>query len=53
MGLYLPIMNGISTYNYRNGILTSYNLRYGFTVTRRNIKINKFGFETITPNNYS
>ena len=26
----------------------SYNLRYGITVTRRNIKTNKFGFETIS-----
>ena len=26
----------------------SYNLRYGITVTRRDIKTNKFGFETIS-----
>ena len=43
MGLSPPIMN----------ILTldrdaSYNLMSGITVTRRNIRTNKFGFETIS-----
>ena len=28
----------------------SYNLRSGVTVTRRNIRTNKFGFETISTN---
>ena len=40
MGLSPPIMNEEEN--------ASYNLRSGVTVTRRNIRTNKFGFETIT-----
>ena len=39
-----PIMNDILTLD-QNG---SYNLRSGVTITRRNIRTNKFGFETIS-----
>ena len=44
MGLSPPIMNDILTLDEN----ASYNLRSDVTVTRRNIKTNKFGFETIT-----
>ena len=44
MGLSPPIMNDILTLDET----ASYNLRSGVTVTRRNIRTNKFGFETIT-----
>ena len=44
MGLSPPIMNDILTLNEN----ASYNLRSGVTVTRRNIRTNKFGCETIT-----
>ena len=44
MGLSPPIMNDILTF----GQNASYNLRSGVTVTRRNIRTNKFGFETIS-----
>ena len=44
MGLSPPIMNDILTLEGN----ASYNLRFGVTVTRRNIRTNKFGFETIT-----
>ena len=44
MGLSPPIMNYILTLDEN----ASYNLRSDVTVTRRNIKTNKFGFETIT-----
>ena len=44
MGLSPPIMNGILTLDEN----ASYNLRSGVTVTRTNIRTNKFGFETIT-----
>ena len=44
MGLSPPIMNDILTL-YQNA---SYNLRTDVTVTRRNIRTNKFGFETIS-----
>ena len=44
MGLSPPIMNDILTLDEN----ASYNLRSGVTVTRRNIRTNKFGFETIT-----
>ena len=44
MGLSPPIMNDILTWDEN----ASYNLRSGVTVTRRNIRTNKFGFETIT-----
>ena len=44
MGLSPPIMNDILTSDEN----ASYNLRSGVTVTRRNIRTNKFGFETIT-----
>ena len=43
MGLSPPIMNDILTLDES----ASYNLRSGVTVTRRNIRTNKFGFETI------
>ena len=44
MGLSPPIMNDILTLDEN----TSYNLRSGVTVTRRNVRTNKFGFETIS-----
>ena len=44
MGLSPPIMNDILTLDEN----ASYNLRSGVTVTRRNIRTNKFGFETIS-----
>ena len=44
MELSPPIMNDILTLDEN----ASYNLRSGITVTRRNIRTNKFGFETIT-----
>ena len=44
MGLSPPIMNDILALDET----ASYNLRSGVTVTRRNIRTNKFGFETIT-----
>ena len=44
MGLSPPVMNDILIL-YQN---TCYNLRSGVTVTRRNIRTNKFGFETIS-----
>ena len=44
MGLSPQIMNDILTLDEN----ASYNLRSGVTVTRRNIRTNKFGFETIT-----
>ena len=44
MGLSPPIMNDILTLDEN----ASYNLRSRVTVTRRNIRTNKFGFETIT-----
>ena len=44
MGLSPPIMNGILTLD-QNAL---YNLISGVTVTRRNIKTNKFDFETIS-----
>ena len=44
MELSPPIMNYILTLEKN----ASYNLRSGVTVTRRNIRTNKFGFETIT-----
>ena len=44
MGLSLPIMNDILTLDEN----ASCNLRSGVTVTRRNIRTNKFGFETIS-----
>ena len=44
MGLSPPIMNEFLTLDEN----ASYNLRSGVTVTRRNIRTNKFGFETIT-----
>ena len=43
MGL-SPIMNNILTLDQN----ASYNLRSGVTVTRKNIRTNKFGFETIS-----
>ena len=44
IGLPPPIMNDILTLDEN----ASYNLRSGVIVTRRNIRTNKFGFETIT-----
>ena len=44
IGLSPPTMNDILTLDEN----ASYNLRSGVTVTRRNIRTNKFGFETIT-----
>ena len=44
MGLSPPIMNEILNLDKN----ASYNLRSGVTVTRRNIRTSKFGFETIT-----
>ena len=44
MGLSPPIMNDSLTLNQN----AFYNLRSGVTVTRRNIRTNKFGFETIS-----
>ena len=44
MGLSPPIMNDILTLDQN----ASYNLRSGVTVTRRNIRTNKFRFETIS-----
>ena len=44
MGLSPPTMNDILTLDEN----ASYNLTSGVTVTRRNIRTNKFGFETIT-----
>ena len=44
MGLSPPIMNDILALDQN----PSYNLRYGVTVTRKNIRTNKFGFETIS-----
>ena len=44
MGLSPPIMSDILTLDEN----ASYNLRSGVTVARRNIRTNKFGFETIT-----
>ena len=44
MGLSPPIMNDILTLDENS----SYNLRSGVTVTRKNINTNKFGFETIS-----
>ena len=43
MRLSPPIMNDVLTLDQN----VSYNLRSGVTVTRRNIRTNKFGFETI------
>ena len=42
MGLSPPIINDILTLDQN----ASYNLRSGVTVTRRNVRTNKFGFET-------
>ena len=44
MGLSPPIMNDILSLDGN----ASYNLRSGVTVTRRNIRTNKLGFETIS-----
>ena len=44
MGLSPPIMNDILTLDEN----ASNNLRSGVTVTRRKIRTNKFGFETIS-----
>ena len=44
MGLSPPIMNDILTLDEN----ASYNLRSGVTVTKRNIRTNEFGFETIS-----
>ena len=44
MRLSAPIMNDILTLDEN----ASYNLRSGVTITRRNIRTNKFGFDTIT-----
>ena len=44
IGLSSPIMNDILTLDEN----TSYNLRSGVTITSRNIRTNKFGFETIS-----
>ena len=44
MGLSPPIMNDTSTLDEN----AFYNLRSGVTVIRRNIRRNKFGFETIS-----
>ena len=44
MGLSPPVMNDILILDE----IASYNLRSGVTVTRRNIRTNKFGFETIS-----
>ena len=44
MGLSPPIMNDILSLDEN----ASYNLRSGVTVTRRNIRTSKFGFETIS-----
>ena len=44
MGLSAPIMNDILTLDEN----ASNNLRSGVTITRRNIRTNKFGFDTIT-----
>ena len=44
MGLSPPIMNDILILNENS----SYNLRSGFTLPRRNIRTNKFGFQTIS-----
>ena len=46
MGLSPPIMNDILTLDQN----ASYNLRSGVTVTRKNIRTKKFGFETISTN---
>ena len=43
MRLSPPIMNDVLTLDQN----LSYNLRSGVTVTRRNIRTKKFGFETI------
>ena len=43
MRLSPPIMNDVLTFDQN----VSYNLRSGVTVTRRNIRTNKLGFETI------
>ena len=43
MRLSPPIMNDVLTLDQN----VSYNLTSGVTVTRRNIRTNKFGFETI------
>ena len=43
MRLSPPIMNDLLTLDQD----AFYNLRSGITVTRRNIRTNKFGFETI------
>ena len=44
MGLSLPIMSDI--FSLREN--SSYNLRWGLTVNRRNIRTSKFGFETVS-----
>ena len=44
MGLSPPIMNDILILDQN----ASHNLRSGVTETRRNIRTNKFGFETIS-----
>ena len=42
--LSLPVMNDIIPFDQND----SYNLRPGLTVTRRNMRTNKFGFETVS-----
>ena len=44
MGLSPPIMSDIFSLSENS----SYNLRCGVTVNRRNIRTNKFGFETVS-----
>ena len=44
MRMFPLIMDDILTLDQN----ASYNLRYGITVTRRNIRTNKFGFGTIS-----
>ena len=44
MRLSPPTINDILTFDQN----ASYNLRSGVTVTKRNIRTNKFGFETIS-----
>ena len=44
LGLSLPIMSDIFSLSENS----SYNLRCGVTVNRRNIRTSKFGFETVS-----
>ena len=44
MGLSLPIMSNIFSLSENS----SYNLRSGVTVNRRNIRTSKFGFDTVS-----